>query len=217
MKTIIMTFVAVVFLAVPAQAQAQTPWQQVAQQVSSAARQARENADKTKIIIEGERREITAEQDALKASINARQKRFDALKAEYESLLGRERELQEELAAQDHELKTIDGAIRTAAKQARDYFHESLTTPEFPEREAVLSTVLEPDKFPGLQGIRSLLSLFLDELRASGSVTRRTGEFIGQDGKDKSGELLRVAPSPWPIASPTGTWAFCGPTATAAG
>ncbi|MFH1914318.1 MAG: MotA/TolQ/ExbB proton channel family protein [Pseudomonadota bacterium] len=209
MKTIIMTFVAAVFLAIPAQAQA--PWQQVAQQVATAARQAQENADQTKVIIEGERRDITSEKDALKASISARQKRFDALKVEYESLLTRETELQEDLAAQDHELKTIDGAIRTAAKQARDYFHESLTTPEFPERGVVLTTVLEPDKFPGLEGIQSLLTLFLDELRASGSVTRRTGEFIGQDGKDNSGELLRVGTFTMAYRQPDGRIGFLRP------
>lgn len=190
MKTLIMTFLSALFLAVPALAQ--PSWQQVAQQVTVAARQARENASRTKTIIEDERRRIMAENTSLQTSINARQKRFDALKAEYEGLLAREKALQEELAAQAHELKTIDGTIRTAAKQASDYFHESLTTPEFPEREAVLAGVLEPDKFPGLEGIRSLLTLLLDESRASGSVVRRTGDFIGSDGKDKSGELLRV-------------------------
>ena len=208
MKTLLMTLFSLFLLASPASAQS---WQQVARQVTVAAREAREGAEQTRTIIKDERGAILAEKSALEQSIGARQKRFDALKAEYEGLLAREKALQEELAAQDHELKTIDGAIRTAAKQARDYFHESLTTPEFPEREAVLAKVLEPDKFPGLEGIQSLLSLFLDELRASGAVVRRTGDFIGPDGKDGTGDLLRVGTFTMAFRQPDGRLGFLRP------
>ncbi len=189
MKTMTLTFFLIAALAVPASAQ---QWQQAAADVAATTRQVRQDVRKTKEIIAAERKEVLAEKARLERSVDTRQGRFDTLKGEYEALLEQEKALQEELAQQAHELKTIDGTIRTAAKQARDYFHESLTTPEFPEREAVLNEVLEPDKFPGLTGIQSLLSLLQDELRTSGDVIRRTGDFIGADGRDKTGELIRV-------------------------
>ena len=129
----------------------------------------------------------------------------------YETLLGQEKALQEELAAQAQEIKTIDGTIRTAAKQARDYFHESLTTSEFPQRESVLAEVLQPEKFPGLEGIRNLLSLFVDELQASGAVARRTGEFIGTDGRDMTGDLLRIGTFTMAFRTPEDQFGFLRP------
>ncbi len=178
-------------MAFPAGALAQD-WAETGKTVGMVLAEATKNAAQTKNIIATEKRDVAAEKSTLKQSINSKQKRFDSLKVRYDELLKKEKALQEELAAQAHELKTIDGTIRTAAKQARDQFHESLTTPEHPERETVLGEVLQPGKFPGLKGIRDLLTLYLDEMTASGAIVRRTGEFIGPDGMDKTGELVRI-------------------------
>lgn len=177
--------------ALPASASAEN-WPKAAQQVVAVANQAKGNARETKAIVKREKIAVLGEKRALQKAIDSKQKRFNSLKEQYEKLLAQEKQLQEELATQAHELKTIDGTIRTSAKQARDYFHESLTTPEFPEREAILAEILEPEKFPGLVGIQNLLNLYLDELQTSGKVHRRTGPFIGADGTDKTGTLLRV-------------------------
>jgi len=167
-------------------------WTRAARTVTEVAQTARQNAGETLDIIARERQALTGERAALQQGIDARQREFDALKAEYEALLAREAALEEELAAQAHEIRTIDGAIRTSAKQARDAFHESLTTPEHPGRAAMLDEILQPDRFAGLQGIRNLLTLYLDEMRASGEIVRRTGTFIGTDGLEKSGEMVRI-------------------------
>ncbi|MCJ2163388.1 MULTISPECIES: MotA/TolQ/ExbB proton channel family protein [unclassified Pseudodesulfovibrio] len=208
MRTLIVTYFFVLALSMPAYAQ---QWQQVAQQVTTVAGTVQENVRQTESIIAQERREISAEKNALQDSIDVRQKEFSTLKAQYDALLQQEKVLQEELAEQAHELKTIDGTIRTAAKQARDYFHESLTTPEFPQRETVLAEVLQPEKFPGLEGIQNLLTLLLEELQVSGTVARRTGSFIGTDGKDKTGDLLRIGSFTMAYRLPDGSLGFLRP------
>ena len=176
-------------LAIPAQAQ---DWASAVDAIEGLVAQAKNDAAETKRIIASQRTEIDVEKSALQRSIDARQKEFDALKAKYEEYLALEEALKEELAVHAHQLKTIDGAIRTSAKQARDYFHESLTTSTHPERNAILQTILEPDKFPGQAGIENLLPLLLEEMRASGEIERRNGQFIGADGLDKRGELVRI-------------------------
>ncbi|NDV19831.1 flagellar motor protein MotA [Pseudodesulfovibrio sp. JC047] len=208
MKSFIMTCVTLILVASPVFAQ---EWQQVAQQVTAVAGQAQENARETRAIIKRERVEISKEKNSLKHAIASKQKTFDALKIQYEDLLEREKTLNEELASQAHELKTIDGTIRTAAKQARDAFHESLTTPEFPERETVLAEVLQPEKFPGLKGIQSLLQLYLGELQASGAVVRREGNFIGADGTDITGVLVRIGTFTMAYRLPDGSLGFLRP------
>lgn len=213
MKHAINILVILLVFATGAQAQ---DWNGANQALNAVMAQATRDAARTKTIILREQGELDAEKSALQRSIDAEQERFDALKARYGELLEREKALHEELAAQAHELKTIDGTIRTSAKQARDYFHESLTTPESPERAAVLEEVLRPEKFPGLEGIRTLLVLYLDEMAASGSVVKRTGNFIGQDGKDKTGELVRIGTFTEAYRLDDGTLGFLRPSSDGA-
>ena len=208
MRHAILTICAFALLTTAAAAQ---NWAQVSRTVTTVAAQAQNNARETTAIIDREKQAIGKEKSALQKAIDAKQKKFDALKSRYDVLLAEETALHEELATQAHELKTIDGAIRTSSKQARDAFHESLTTPEYPQREAVLAEILQPEKFPGLEGIQNLLSLYMDELKTAGEVKRRTGSFIGTDGLDKSGELLRIGTFTAAYRLPDGTLGFLRP------
>lgn len=167
-------------------------WEKTTTSVRTLVTRAKQNARNTSGLIAKEQKKLSQEKNSLQKSIQKKQRTFETLKAAYEKLLKKEKQLQEELAARAHELKTIDGTIRTSAKQARDYFHESLTTPEFPERTTVLKQVLQPDTFPGFQGIKNLFALYFDEMTASGQILRRTGSFIGPEGKSITGELLRI-------------------------
>jgi biopolymer transport protein ExbB len=188
-------------------------WPRIVQAVRDSAAEARENAHETRRIINEEKTRLTGEIKVLKASVASRRDRFEVLKKRYAELLGREEGLNEELGAQAHELRTMDGTIRTSAKQARDYFHESLTTSEHPERNSVLAEILRPEKFPGLKGIRDLLDLFLDEMTASGAVARRQGSFIGTDGLDHEGELVRIGTFSSAFREGDGALGFLRPTA----
>ena len=214
MKNLILPLILALALVSPARAQ---DWSQTAQAVRETVAETRRNAEETKLIIDREKALLSGEIKALKASATARQARFDTLKEQYAGLLEREARLNEELDAQAHELQTIDGTIRTSAKQARDYFHESQTTPEHPERNDVLAEVLRPEKFPGLEGIRNLLNLFLDEMDASGTGTRRQGTFIGTDGQDHEGELVRIGTFTTAFREADGTLGFLRPTADGTG
>lgn len=189
MKRLPLTLLLLLSLVSAARAQ---DWPQTAQAVRASAAEVRENARQTRRIIKEEKTRLTGELKTLKEDVASRRDRFETLKKRYAELLGQEGRLNEELDAQAHELRTIDGTIRTSAKQARDYFHESLTTSEHPERNGVLAEILQPGKFPGLEGIRNLLGLFMEEMNASGIVARRQGSFIGTDGLDHEGELVRI-------------------------
>ena len=208
MKTLTINILVVLALVGTAAAQ---NWDTASDSVSVMTAQVRQDAAKTEAIIAHERAKALDEKQALQRSIDSRQEQFDVLKAQYNELLAKEEALNEELASHAHQLKTIDGTIRTSAKQARDYFHESLTTPEFPHRNEVLETILQPEKFPGLEGIQNLLSLLLEEMAASGLVVRRQGQFIGADGQDKTGELARIGAFTEAYRLEDGTMGFVRP------
>jgi len=214
MRTLTLTFFILLLLTPAARAQ---NWHQTARAVHGLVGETRENAAETRQLIGREKAQLTQELQMLKTKVASRQARFDSLKEQYAALLDQETRLNEELDAQAHELKTMDGAIRTSAKQARDYFHESLINPEHPERGTVLTEVLRPEKFPGLEGIRNLLSLFLDEMTASGIVVRRRGSFIGTDGQEHEGELVRIGTFTSAFREEDGTLGFLRPTVDGTG
>ncbi len=183
--------IALTILLLPAWAAAQD-WPEVARDVKAQEPLAQAQAGETRSLLAQDKAAVDKDMAALQASIASKQQAFDALKARYDELMEQEDALNEELAQQAHEIKTIDGTIRTSAKQARDYFHESLTAPEFPDRAATLDRILTPDRFPGLGGIQSLLALYLGEMKASGEVVRWQGSFTGTNGKEARGQVVRV-------------------------
>ena len=189
MKILLTALAVLMALCLPATAK---DWPRVAQAVADQADQTAQQADETRALTRQAQAGLQDEMSELKASVAAKQQAFDALQAQYEELLDREQALNDELDEQAHAIKTMDGAIRTSAKQARDYFHESLTSPEYPERAAVLDDILRPGKFPGLTGIQNLLALYLEEMRASGRVVKRQGRFTAEDGTAAQGEIVRV-------------------------
>ncbi|WP_027721192.1 MotA/TolQ/ExbB proton channel family protein [Maridesulfovibrio zosterae] len=209
MKYLTLTILVLLLFSVGAQAQ---EWSQTRQAVNTVASAAKYNAAKTQALIANEQKELGVEKATLKKAISLKQQQFATFKKHYNLLLKQEKTLNEELAAQAQELKTIDGTIRTSAKQAREYFHESLTTPEYPERTMVLSEMLQSKNFPGLEGIQKLLTLYMEEMTSSGKVIHRTGSFIGTDGTNKTGELVRIGTFTAAYRLDEGTLGFLRPT-----
>ncbi|MGE4505136.1 MAG: MotA/TolQ/ExbB proton channel family protein [Desulfovibrionaceae bacterium] len=180
-----------VLLALSSPALANT-WPEAAEALEGRAAQAERSAEETRDIVRQGRAALEEELAPLRGSVAEKRRAFAGLREQYEALLERERALAAELDDQAHEIKTMDGAIRTSAKQARDAFHESLTGAEHPEREAVLDEILQPGRFPGLSGIQALLGLYLEEMDASGRVVLRRGAYTAPDGSLAEGEIVRV-------------------------
>ncbi|WP_421901376.1 MotA/TolQ/ExbB proton channel family protein [Maridesulfovibrio sp.] len=208
MKKIIITLLAILTLAASTQA---ADLESVSQKVNENYKTARAEAAQTRRSIAAQKKELLSESSALKKSIAGKKQNFKALKNQYEALLAEEKKLKEELAEQAHELKTIDGAIRTSAKQAGDFFSESLTTPDHPDRQPVLESILKPNIFPGMESIRNLLHLYLDEMRAGGEISHKDTNFITEDGRKTNGETIRVGTFATVFRTPDGELGFLRP------
>ncbi len=188
-------------------------WNRVSREITEWRQLAQAESRQTLSLLQREKKELTGLQTGLQARVAQKQQAFDALKAQYDELLAREKNLTQELNAEEYAFKTIDGAIRTAAKQARDLFHESLTSAEFPERGPALQNLLNPDVFPGLRGVRELLRLYQEEINASGAVRFRKGEFVNSQGLRTRGEILRMGAFTAAYRLPDGETGFLRPEA----
>jgi biopolymer transport protein ExbB len=52
--------------------------------------------------------------------------------------------------------------------------------------------LLSKERFPGMQGIRDLVSVLETEMRASGEIRRYEGDFIGPEGRERNGTIVRA-------------------------
>ncbi len=189
MRKLIMAF-AVLFI-FSSSAHAQT-WAATVDGVMKSVSDTTAEAAGTRAIMKSQQEQLDREYKALKQSIAVSQAGFDKLEKEYKAMLELEKRLEDELETKAHELKTIEGTMRSSVRQARESFHESLTSSEFPTRLAQLDELLRPGSIIGLSGIEKLVSMYADEVKAGGAVVLRNGEFTAADGFAAQGEILRA-------------------------
>jgi biopolymer transport protein ExbB len=189
---IIVALSIVCFISFGSQAIAAEDWTQVADKVEKNQDQSMKAAVETENIVKKDRATLTKELKALKAIEKKEDRALAKLKKQFEGLLKIEAQLNTDLENEQDEIEAVEGTVRSAAKEMSSLSRDNPITPEFPERPATLSGLLESRRFPGLQGIQSLMDVFFQEMAASGTIVRRTGDFVGPDGRKATGEILRI-------------------------
>ena len=120
------------------------------------------------------------------------EKELEKLRQTYNKMLQREESLIAEIAKENEELKTLEGTVRAAAKEADRLIRENPTSFETKGRNALVSKLLTPDHYPTLAEIRELTDLFFEEADLSSRMLIRKGEYIGAGGGVERGEIIRV-------------------------
>jgi biopolymer transport protein ExbB len=140
-------------------------------------------ADRTKLTAEVER--LEAEQARLEASLDSLQAYMEEQEALREKLADRweQSELQ---------FKEISGNVRLAAKEVETLLHQSPLTADAPGRLDQVRPLVEPGYFPDIDDITGLSAVLFDEIRRSGQVALRDGEFVGRDGQETRGTILSL-------------------------
>ncbi len=168
------------------------PWPKAAKNLVKEADSARKEALLTRELMEDERKRLLEERNKLRAEVALRQEELEKLKRRFKGLLKKEEDLQARLAAHEEEIKAIQGNTLSFARDALTLVRNSLATPEIPGREGRLKAILNPDRFPSFEDIRSLVDILFEEMRLSGEISLREGRFIGSDGREIQGRILRA-------------------------
>ena len=182
----------VCFIALTGQAYAAESWAQVADKVEKNQDQVVEDAAETEEIVKMDRGALAQELKKLKAMEKREERVLGKLKKEFQTLLKNEAQLNADLESEQEEVDAVEGTVRSAAKEMTSLSRDNPITPEFPERTGALEGMLAARRFPGLKGIQSLFDMFFEELEASGTIVRRSGDFVGPDGRGASGDVLRI-------------------------
>ena len=187
------TVLAVHVLAWPALLAAQDQdWSRTAPAIARDAANTRQEAERTRELVETERTALQAEVKALRARAQAADAELSDLKTLFDGLLQQEQALQAELEKESADIEALSGVLRATAKEADALIAENPITPEFLDRREGVRVILDEKRFPGFSDIQNLAELFFQEMHASGRVVVRPGGFIGLDGVEKTGQILRA-------------------------
>jgi biopolymer transport protein ExbB len=127
------------------------------------------------------------------------QDRIDDLKHSISSLEKQLKELEEQSINQNR--KKVDGqsdmadytaVVRGAARDLESLLSQSHFAARFPARLDRLTPVLSKDRFPGLEEIRTISDLYLEEIAFSGEVDRYAGPYTDLDGIETTAEILTL-------------------------
>ena len=145
------------------------------------ARRTHMNQDKTALTQEISQleSEITQLENALKAA----EERIDALQKSNAVLV-------EATSNNASAMDELAGAVRIAGDNLKALLTGSMFTAWHPHRLERLDPLLNDKRFPGIDDMKVVSDLFLEESSLSGDIELKTGTFISDTGREDTGEIL---------------------------
>jgi len=131
--------------------------------------------------------EARAQRDAARARRDELQKEFDANEKKLT-------ELSEELTARKGDFGEVFGVIRQTAGDARSIMQGSLTASEAPQRAQSLKELAESKALPSIDQIDHLWRTVLEEMVATGEISRYQTQIVRPDGTSEQAQVMRVGP-----------------------
>ena len=191
-KKITVILLVMFLVALSGKAIAAESWGQVSQQIEDDQTQAIDDAAETERLASMDNAALEQELKDLKAREKKAEAAYDALRNEFERLQQEEAKLKTELTDEQAEIDSIDGTIRGTADDAISMSRNNFITAEYPDRAEVLQGLSTGKGFSGLAGIETLVDFYFKEMEEQGKIVRRTGEFVGPDGKTTTGDIIRI-------------------------
>jgi len=168
--------------------------QRLLQELQEAREQERQRAEqRVNDFIEkvSEREQMLEEAVAARDAARERRDRLQQTFDENEESLT---ELNEELQARKGEFGEVFGVIRQTAGDARSTMRSSLTASESPERAESLAEMSESTALPSIEQIDRLWRTLLEEMVATGDLSRYETEIVRPNGSREQAEVMRIGP-----------------------
>ncbi|MFW5488703.1 MAG: MotA/TolQ/ExbB proton channel family protein [Desulfovibrio sp.] len=151
-----------------------------------------QQAEHTRKLAAMEESALKARLADLKQQLAAKDKEYKSLQHELTGLTNSREGLQADLEEQADDLKTVEGTIRIAAKQAADDINGSLAAPAHPQWQQTVSALLHSDRYPGVPAIRSLVDVRFEQMEAAKNHALAPGKYMSASGQPASGDILRL-------------------------
>ena len=99
---------------------------------------------------------------------------------------------EKDLADEQDEIQAIQDNVRNIIKDAISVSRDNPITAEYPDRKTVLESMSNSKDFPGMGWIKILVEFYFSEMKETGRIVRRVGEFVGPDGRATTGDIVRI-------------------------
>ncbi len=174
-----------------AQSQAEE-WKKVANEVNEEQDKALENVAGMEKYIKMDMDSLKKELADLKQEDDQAERDLQKLVKDFEKLLAVEKQHIKDLENEQQEIDDIEGTVRAVVKDAISKARDNPITVEHPERIEILDQIKSSKRFPGMDWIKTLVDFYFQEMEESAKIIKRTGEFVGPDGKLTTGEIVRI-------------------------
>ncbi len=160
---------------------------------------ARQELNQAKAAHQARTKEIRHTREELLAKITGLTAANKTLNTNIKSITSQIQELQaanaalEKKAAEDRSsMDELSGAVRIGAGNLKALLAASMFTAWDPGRLDRIKPVLDTKRFPGIDDMKLLSDLFLEEGRLTGNVEIKKGTFINDAGEAETGEILTL-------------------------
>jgi len=192
-KKIIVTLSVLAFLIFTGQVFASSEgWKNVAENINK-------DQDQALVDVAEMQKYLKMDEAALKkelANLQAEDKKetdtLTSLENKYNELRKEEAQHEKDLANEQSEIQAIEDNVRNIVKDAISVSRDNPITAEYPERKEILQNIADSKRFPGMDWIKILVEFYFSEMEETGKIVRRTGEFVGPDGRATTGEIIRL-------------------------
>ena len=192
-KKIIVTLSVLTFLMFSGQVFAASEgWKEVAENINKDQDQSLVDVAEMEKYLKMDKAALDKELANLKAEDTKEGNTLDSLENKYNALRKEEAQHEKDLADEQSEIQAIEDNVRNIVKDAISVSRDNPITAEYPERKEILQNISESQRFPGMDWIKILVEFYFSEMQETGRIVRRTGEFVGPDGRATTGEIIRL-------------------------
>jgi biopolymer transport protein ExbB len=167
-------------------------WKEVAENINKDQDQSLVDVAEMEKYLKMDQAALKKELANLKAEEQKESATLDSLEKKYEALRKEEAQHEKDLENERGEIQAIEDNVRNIVKDAISVSRDNPITAEYPERKEILQNIADSKRFPGMDWIKVLVEFYFSEMEETGKIVRRTGEFVGPDGRQTTGEIIRV-------------------------
>ena len=153
---------------------------------------AREDARRYRQQISADRDKLTAANARLEAENKALKRQIRELTAAADALDSREQRLLAGLEQMDNASREIVGIARVAAKDLHALMRQSHRNAFEPERGRFLEALSDQASLPGIEAVRRMVALALDEIRTAGEVRIEQAAVVDRTGRETGARVLVI-------------------------
>jgi biopolymer transport protein ExbB len=169
-------------------------WSEAVKQVDSSLAESEAQNHLTRKAIAGERLSLEEKIFKLKQSVGEKKAKLNTKITKLNGMIKKEKELKEKLAREQAEIKTLEGTVRSSAKDLSLILNKNHGQVKNKQLKEELKALLDPGKYPGFKDIKKIIDSYFYLMGANGRIERFNGEYIDGHGRKVKGEIILVGP-----------------------